>query len=438
LVETRSTKSLKPYARNPRTHSDEQIRQLAESLRTFGFNKPVLIDQNDTIIAGHGVVKAAELLGLESVPTIRLDHLSDLEKRAYILADNKLAERSGWDQEILAIELQALIDMDTDFSVTVTGFEIAEIDALLETGDQDRAAEIEQDQPDIDPTSPAVSAVGDLWQLGRHRLLCSDARDPLAYTRLLQDDKARMVITDPPFNVPVHGHVCGLGRVQHHNFVMASGEMTGAEFTTFLATVFTNLAAHSVDGSIHFISTDWRHLYEFLQAGRLVYTELKNLVVWAKTNAGMGSFYRSQHELFLVFKNGRAPHVNTFELGQHGRYRTNLWTYPGANSLQRGRSEQLALHPTVKPIGLFADAMLDCSAPGDLVIDAFCGSGTVFLAAETTRRRAGGLELDPRYVDVAVKRWEEATGENAIHADSGETFKARAAQVAEETKVGGR
>jgi hypothetical protein len=247
-----------------------------------------------------------------------------------------------------------------------------------------------------------------------------------------------MIITDPPYNVPVQGHVCGLGRVQHDDFVMAAGEMTEPEFTTFLAAVFTNLAAYSGDGSIHFISTDWRHLYEFLHAGRLVYTELKNLVVWAKTNAGMGSFYRSQHELFLVFKNGSAPHVNTFELGQHGRYRTNLWTYPGANSLQRGRSEQLALHPTVKPIALFADAMLDCSAPADLVLDAFCGSGTVFLAAETTRRRAGGLELDPHFVDVAVRRWEEATGENAIHAQTGDTFKARAARAAMEKEDGER
>jgi DNA modification methylase len=216
--------------------------------------------------------------------------------------------------------------------------------------------------------------------------------------------------------------------VKHDDFIMASGEMTPPEFTTFLATVFTNLAAYSLDGSIHFICTDWRHLYEFLQAGRLVYTELKNLVVWAKTNAGMGSFYRSQHELILVFKSGRGAHINSFELGQHGRYRTNLWTYPGANSLQRGRMEELALHPTVKPVGLVADAMLDCSAPGDLVLDAFCGSGTVFLAAERTRRRACALELDPRYVDVAIRRWEEATGEAAIHAERGLTFAACAAR----------
>jgi hypothetical protein len=436
-VGMRPIASLKPYPRNPRTHSNKQVRQIAESIRTFGFNNPVLIDRNEEIIAGHGRVEAAKLLGLESVPTIRLEHLSETEKRAYILADNKLAESAGWDREILAIELQNLIEMETDFSITATGFEIAEIDGLMEVLADDET-DLDEPPPDADPEAPVVSALGDLWRLGQHRLLCGDARDPLTYGRLLEGEKARLIITDPPYNVPVQGHVCGLGRVKHDDFVMAAGEMTGPEFTTFLATVFTNLAAYSLDGSVHFISTDWRHLYEFLQAGRLVYTELKNLVVWAKTNAGMGSFYRSQHELILVFKNGRAPHINTFELGQHGRYRTNLWTHPGANSLQRGRIEQLALHPTVKPVSLFADAVLDCSAPGDLVLDTFCGSGTVLLAAERTGRRACALELDPRYVDVAVRRWEEATGEAAVHAETDDTFNACAARVAKQAEHAGR
>ena len=292
-VEMRPIASLKPYARNPRTHSNKQIRQIAESIRVFGFNNPVLIDRNDEIIAGHGRVEAAKLLGLESVHTIRLEHLSETEKRAYILADNKLAEKAGWDPEILAIELQNLIEMETDFSITATGFEIAEIDGLMKILDEDEAAETEEPSPHLDPEAPVVSSLGDLWRLGQHRLLCGDARDPLAYARLLKGEKARLIITDPPYNVPILGHVCGLGQVKHDDFLMASGEMTGPEFTTFLATVFTNLAAYSLDGSIHFISTDWRHLYEFLHAGRLVYTELKNLVVWAKTNAGMGSFYRS-------------------------------------------------------------------------------------------------------------------------------------------------
>lgn len=312
-----------------------------------------------------------------------------------------------------------------------TGFEIAEVDGLLNVIADDKA-DIGKSARHLDPQAPVISSVGDLWQLGRHQLLCGDARDPVAHARLLRGEKAKLIITDPPYNVPITGHVCGLGRVKHDEFIMASGEMTTAEFVTFLATVFTNLAAHSMDGSIHFVSTDWRHLEEFLHAGRPVYTELKNLVVWAKSSAGMGSFYRSQHELILVFKNGRAAHINTFELGQHGRYRTNLWTYPGANSLHGGRTEQLALHPTVKPVDLIADAMLDCSAPGDLVLDAFCGSGTVFLAGERTNRRAHALELDPRYIDVAVRRWEQATVEVAIHIDTGLTFAARAERLLKE------
>jgi DNA modification methylase len=438
LVEMRPPASLKPYPRNSRTHSPSQISQIAESISAFGFNKPVLIDRNDEIIAGHGVVEAAKLLGLASVPTIRLEHLSETQKRAYILADNKLAEKAGWDNEILTIEFQNLIETETEFSITATGFDIAEIDDLLEILDEDKGSEIEELPADAGSEVPVVSRLGDLWRLGQHRLLCGDACDPIAYARLLESEKSRLIITDPPYNVPIPGHVCGLGQVKHDDFVMASGEMTRAEFTTFLSTVFTNLAAYSLDGSIHFISTDWRHLFEFLHAGRLVYTELKNLVVWAKTNAGMGSFYRSQHELILVFKNGRARHINSFELGQHGRYRTNLWTYPGANSLQRGCNEQLALHPTVKPVGLFADAMQDCSAPGDIVLDAFCGSGTVFLAAGRTRRRAYGLELDPRYVDVAIRRWEAATGGTAILAKTGDSFQACSARVAKEAQHGGR
>lgn len=433
-VERRPICSLKSYAHNPRTHSKKQIRQIGESIRVFGFNNPVLIDKNDEIIAGHGRVEAAKLLGLESVPTIRLEHLSEAEKRAYILADNQLAVLAGWDCEILAIELQNLIEMETEFAITATGFEIADIDDMFKKRDEHDAAVTEEPFPDPDPEVQVVSSPGDLWRLGKDWLLCGDARDPLAYARLLKGQKAQLIITDPPYNVPIPGHVCGRGQVKHDNFVMASGEMTEAEFITFLITVFTNLAAHSRNGSIHFICADWRHLYEFIHAGRLVYTEFKNLVVWAKTNAGMGSFYRSQHELILVFKNGRAAHINSFELGQHGRHRTNLWTHPGANSLH---SETSALHPTVKPVGLVADAMLDCSAPGDLVLDAFCGSGTVFLAAIRTERRASALELDPRYVDVALRRWEEATGEAALHDETGETFKERAARVAKNAEHGG-
>ena len=231
-----------------------------------------------------------------------------------------------------------------------------------------------------------------------------------------------MVFTDPPYNVPIDGHVCGLGRVRHGEFVMASGEMDEEQFTSFLTTVLRNLAAHSQDGSVHYVCMDWRHMGELLAAGRAAYTELKNLCVWNKDNGGMGSFYRSKHELVFAFKNGTAPHINNFELGQNGRYRTNVWDYPGANSLKAERMEELRMHPTVKPLALVADAIRDCSHRGGLILDPFVGSGTTLMAAERTGREACVLELDPRYIDTIIQRWQAAGGEDAVHADSGETF----------------
>ena len=243
--------------------------------------------------------------------------------------------------------------------------------------------------------------MGDLWELGPHRLLCADARDPASYEQLLKNAKAEFVFTDPPYNVPIDGHVCGLGRIRHADFAMGCGEMSEAEFTAFLEGVFRQLAANTVDGSIHQICMDWRHMNEMLAAGKAAYDELKNVCVWSKRNAGMGTFYRSRHELVFVWKNGSAPHINTFELGQFGRSRSNVWDYPGVNSLKPNRLEELAMHPTVKPVALVADAIKDCSRRNDLVLDPFAGSGTVLIAAERTGRRAAALEIDPHYVDVA-------------------------------------
>ena len=347
---------LKPYRRNARTHSPKQIAQIAASINAFGFNNPVLIDQDGGIIAGHGRVEAAKTLGLGTVPCLRLEHLDDAQKRAYILADNKLAEAAGWDPEILKIELQHLSSLDLDFDITITGFEIGEIDVLLS------GAEPETDPADAvaaPESGPAVTRVGDVWLLGRHRLICGDSTDPATYARLLDGSQAQMVFTDPPYNVRIDGNVCGLGGVKHREFAscrrrasgtMASGEMSTAEFTSFLAQVFANLAGHAADCAIHFICMDWRHLAEVLAAAAPAYTELKNFCVWAKSNGGMGSFYRSQHELVFVYNCGRAPHINNVELGKHGRYRTNVWTYAGVNSFGVSRDANLAMHPTVKPV----------------------------------------------------------------------------------------
>ncbi|MBA4172093.1 MAG: DNA methylase N-4, partial [Hyphomicrobium sp.] len=419
---------LRPYPGNARTHSAKQITEIATSIKAFGFNNPVLVDKDGTIIAGHGRVAAAKKLGLEVVPCVRLEHLGEAEKRAYILADNKLAEKAGWDRDILAIELQHLADLDLDFDITATGFEMAEIDLLLSDADADQA-----DPADAVPevaVGPAVTQPGDVWQIGRHRLICGDSTMSETYARLLAGERAQMIFTDPPYNVKIDGHVSGLGATKHREFAMASGEMSEAEFTRFLKDVFANLAGHAVDGAIHFVCMDWRHVGEVLAAATPVYSELKNICVWAKTNGGMGSLYRSQHELVFVLKSGRAPHINNVELGRHGRYRTNVWQYAGANAFSATRDGDLAMHPTVKPVALVADAILDCSRRKGIVLDAFAGSGTTLVAAERTGRRGYGIELDPLYCDVIVRRLATVAGLEAVHAVSGRTFSDLAAELA--------
>lgn len=419
-VEYRALASLTPAPRNARTHSKKQIQQIAASIRQFGFVNPILIDDDDVIVAGHGRVEAAKLLKMESAPTVRLEHLSAAERRAYLIADNRLAELSNWDQEILAIEFGELADLELAFEIEVTGFDGADIDKILEAG---KPAPPPAELPeDLEPRDLVVSQKGDLWQLGHHRILCADARDLAAFETLLGGKKAQMVFTDPPYNVPIDGHVTGLGRVRHREFAMASGEMSQADFTKFLTTVLSNLTAVSTSGSIHYVCMDWRHLQEVLAAGASAYTELKNLCVWNKDNGGMGTFYRSKHELVLVFKNGTAAHINNFGLGEKGRYRTNVWDYAGANTLRPGRMDELAMHPTVKPVALVADAIKDCSKRGGIVLDAFGGSGTTLIAAERTGRHGYLLELDPAYVDVTIRRWQAKTGQKAVHAELGISF----------------
>lgn len=413
--------SLRPYPRNARTHSQKQIAQIAASIRTFGFNNPVLIDGDGVIIAGHGRVAAAKSLGLETVPVIRLDHMSEAQKRAYILADNKLAEKAGWDKEILAIELQNLIQIDLDFDISITGFEMPEIDVLISASETPPAKDDPLDHVPAVAEVP-VTRLGDVWQIGPHRLICGNSLDPAIYARLLDGERAQMVFTDPPYNVPIDGHVSGLGAVQHREFAMASGEMSEAEFTAFLRTVFERLVAASTNGAMHFVCMDWRHMGEVLAAARGNYAELKNLCIWAKTNGGMGSLYRSQHELVFAFKAGTAPHVNNVELGKHGRYRTNVWQYAGANAFGATRDDDLAMHPTVKPVALVADAILDCSKRKGIVLDAFAGSGTTLVAAHKTGRRGFGIELDPLYCDVIVRRLSKVTGLPARHLETGRVF----------------
>ena len=333
-------------------------------------------------------------------------------------AARRLAELAGWDREILKIELQNLAALDLDFDVEITGFDTAELDLLLD----DRVEATKPDPADEIPpvaSGPSVTRPGDLWLMGEHRLLCGDARDGGVVQRLTAQETAQLVFTDPPYNVKIDGHVGGAGKIKHREFAMASGEMSQDQFTRFLTEVLGNMADASCDGSIHFVCMDWRHMSEVMTAGGRVYDELKNLVVWTKTNGGMGTFYRSRHELIFVFKKGTSAHINTFGLGETGRYRTNVWEYPGINTFRNDRDDELAMHPTVKPVALVADAIKDVSRRGHIVLDAFGGSGTTLIAAQKTGRKARLLELDPAYCDVICRRFEAYTGKPAILAESG-------------------
>jgi DNA modification methylase len=413
-----SPSALKPYENNPRTHSKMHIRQLANSIAQFGFNVPIVVNAENTIIAGHGRHQAAMLLKMDRVPTARIEHLSRDQFRAYVLADNRLAENAGWDQSILAAELQELLDVE-DFDIRVTGFEIPEIDLILEEARQepDKAETLELQ------AGPAVTRTDDIWLLGKHRLYCGSALEEKSYSILMSDRRAHVIVTDPPYNVPINGNVCGKGSIHHREFVMASGEMNSDEFVHFLNQCLKLWPRFCHAGAILYVCMDWRHAWELLQAGKQCRMELLNVCVWVKTNGGMGSFYRSRHEFVFVFKNGKKRHRNNIQLGRYGRNRTNVWEYPGVNTISTSSEEGklLALHPTVKPIAMVADALLDCSARGDLVLDPFLGSGTTLLAAERVGRCCYGIEIDPLYVDVAICRWQKLTGERAIH-QSGTSF----------------
>jgi DNA modification methylase len=414
--------TLKAYKQNARTHSEKQVQQIAASIRQFGFMNPVLVDGKNRILAGHGRVEAAKSLNIPTVPIIRSTHLTEDQMRAYILADNKIAQNAGWNRDILAIELQHLSSIELDFDIEITGFSTPEIDVIIDSPTVLPSAAEDDVIPEPTTDAPAITQIGDIWELGKHRLICGNALEPETYKSLMGRKKAHMVFTDPPYNVPVDGHVCGLGKIKHREFAMASGEMSEEEFISFLTANFHCLKQYTADGSLHYICMDWRHIHEMMAAGRAVFSELKNLCVWAKDNGGMGSLYRSRHELVFVFKNGTGRHLNNVELGKHGRYRTNVWEYAGVNTARKGRMEELAMHPTVKPVVMVADAIKDCTRRGEAVLDPFAGSGTTIIAAEKTRRVAYAVELDPHYCDVILKRWKAFSGMDAIHHQTKQAF----------------
>lgn len=424
--------------RNTRHHSSHQIGQIAESIKTFGFIVPALVDAKNNVVAGFGRIAGAERIGHSEIPVIRLEHLSETQLKAFQVADNRLAENSSWDDQLLAETLKELSEIDLDFNVEVTGFSTPEIDLRIQSLSGSSPAPDPADEIPDNSNNQPISRPGDMWRLGPHLVLCGDALLSNSYGAILGTELASLIFADLPYNVPIKGHVSGRGHNQHREFKMAAGEMDEAEFTLFLTKACSLMAKHSKDGSIHFLCMDWRHIREILEAGRVAYVELKNLCIWVKDNGGMGSHYRSRYELVFMFKHGDAPHRNNVQLGKFGRNRTNVWEYPSANTFSRQSDEGnlAALHPTVKPIAMVADAIMDCSARGDIVLDPFLGSGTTLVAAERVGRICRGVEIDPLYVDTVVRRWQAYCGDKAFHAVTGTFFDDLAGQ-AEAGNVGG-
>jgi DNA modification methylase len=349
-----------------------------------------------------------------------LHHLSETQAIAFMLAHNKLAETSSWDDKKLAIQLKELSELALSFEIEVTGFELPEIDfriqSLEDTEAIDRADDFRR------ATGEPVSVVGDIWHLGDHRLLCGNSLDETAFCTLLSGEKAAATFTDPPYNVKINGNAAGHGRTSYREFSMAVGEMSPTEFANFLTTALSNIATNSVPGGLIYGCMDWRHMGEMLAAGQASALELLNVCVWVKPNGRLGSFYKSRHELVFVFKNGKDAHRNNIQLGRYGRNRTNVWNYSAPSSFGRHYSSaDVESHPTVKPVLMVSDAILDCTKRNDVVLDPFLGSGTTLLAAERTGRRCYGIELDPIYVDTTVERWQRMTGRKAL-SPFGETF----------------
>lgn len=411
---------VKPYSNNPRSRSRTQRGALAASIKKNGFNAPIVVDEANVIINGHGRYEAALTLELTTVPVIQVSHLSPAEKQAYRIADNKLGEMSTWNADLLPEELRAIAEGGVKFDDTA--FSAAEVDCIFDQAGEARGPDLGPEDEVPTHQSVAVTKPGQVWSLGQHRVACADMRDLSVLLRLMDGHTARACFTDPPYNVRIDGFAVGKGQTKHPEFAMASGEMSGAEYTEFLSVALQNIANVCCEGAIVFVCMDWRHLDELSAAGRSAQFKLMNLIVWAKSNGGMGSFYRSRHELIFAFKAGDAPHINTFGLGDGGRYRTNVWEYRGANAFGPTRDEDLASHPTVKPARMVADAIKDVSHRGDIILDPFGGSGTTLIACQMTGRVARLLEIEPTYVDLTVRRWQKVTGLFAVDAETGVGF----------------
>lgn len=409
---------LKSPQRETRAVEPDQLERIMRSIQSFGIVVPILIDRDNRIVAGNTIVAAATLLGVEEIWVVRVDHLDEVECRLLHTTLNRLGETGDWNIAELRLELLELEDAGLDLAVT--GFSIPELDIILQDDD-----ELEEDAEVFEVSDHAVSEIGDLWQLGDHRLICGDARDEAVYQTLMAGDKAAAVFEDSPYNIAIPGTVSGLGKVKHDNFVMGCGEMSDTEFREFLAAFLARCRDHVAPGAVLFACIDWRQHHLLRLAGADAGLTHINTAIWYKESGGMGALYRSAHELIVILCNGKMPATNNVELGRHGRDRTNVWTYPGANKPGSSAAEALHLHATPKPVELVEDALLDVTERGDIVLDPFIGSGTTIIAAERSGRKARGIELDPTFVDVTIRRWQALTGRSALYVETGQSFDER-------------
>lgn len=413
---------LRPDIRNARVHSNKQVGQIAGSIDENGFVNPILVNPDGLIIAGHGRYRAAKQCGLTHVPTIIITGLTDAQERRLRLADNKIAQNAAWDMDLVKIELEAIDVAGLDLELS--GFSMGEIDLL-------RAVKLEPEAASAAKPAVPITQLGDIWLCDDHRIGCGDVLDGVSIYALMAGERAHAAFLDPPYNVKNKGHAGGNGRIKHEEFAYASGDMDEQEFVAFLTNTLGALASVSRDGAIHFVCMDHHHVNELSHAGSTVYGKRLNIAVWVKSNAGMGSLYRSAHELVFIYRVGEESHRNNVELGRHGRNRTNVWEYASVNTFG-SRSQDLEMHPTVKPTSLVADAIQDVTGRGEIVLDGFLGSGTTLIAATQTHRRAFGLEIDPGYVDVAVTRWMALTGREAILERTGESFSGMSARMTDQ------
>jgi DNA modification methylase len=408
---------LSPSPHRSRQLKADHVERLVASISDLGFALPILVRESE-IVDGHVRVAAAERIGMVSVPAIEISHLSSAEVRKLRLTLNRTAEMGEWDLDQLRVEISDLIDLDVELSST--GFSVQDLDIILLDEDDEGSEEASDQLPDA--AGPPVTRPGDLWLLGDHRIICGNSLDADIHDTLLDGRAVHLVLTDPPYNVSIPGNVSGLGKNKHADFAMASGEMGHPEWQAFLDKVLTQLAAPLIEGGIIFVFMDWRSIHRVYGAGFAAGLNLVNLIVWYKEAGAMGALYRSAHELIATFCKGKAARTNNVELGRHGRNRTNVWVAPGANRHGSSANEMLAFHATPKPVELCVDAILDVSKRGDTVLDIFLGSGTTLIAAEKTGRACCGIEIEPRFVDVAIRRWEQLTGGEAILAGTGETL----------------